>query len=86
MNPQEYWNIGVQLVALNYQTPGLMMDLQVRNISLLLSYLCLPLQEGKFQANGACGYVLKPANQRDNDSAHETDSGTSQVMKDSVAR
>jgi len=29
MNPQEFWNYGVQLVALNYQTPGLMMDLQV---------------------------------------------------------
>lgn len=29
MNPQEFWNRGVQLVALNYQTPGLMMDLQV---------------------------------------------------------
>lgn len=29
---------------MNYQTPGLMMD----------------LQEGKFLANGGCGYVLKP--------------------------
>lgn len=29
MNPQEFWNFGVQIVALNYQTPGLMMDLQV---------------------------------------------------------
>jgi hypothetical protein len=29
---------------MNYQTPGLMMD----------------LQEGKFAANGGCGYVLKP--------------------------
>lgn len=29
MNPQEFWNYGIQLVALNYQTPGLMMDLQV---------------------------------------------------------
>uniref|UniRef100_A0A914W8E7 Phosphoinositide phospholipase C n=2 Tax=Plectus sambesii TaxID=2011161 RepID=A0A914W8E7_9BILA len=44
MNPQEFWNFGVQIVALNYQTPGLMMD----------------LQEGKFMANGGCGYVLKP--------------------------
>jgi hypothetical protein len=30
MNPQEFWNFGLQMVALNYQTPGLMMDLQVR--------------------------------------------------------
>jgi len=45
INPQEFWNFGISLVALNYQTPGLMMD----------------LQEGKFLANGACGYVLKPA-------------------------
>lgn len=44
-NPQDFWNFGLNLVALNYQTPGLMMD----------------LQEGKFAANGACGYVLKPA-------------------------
>ena len=29
MNPQEFWNFGIQCVALNYQTPGLMMDLQV---------------------------------------------------------
>ncbi|KAL3095460.1 hypothetical protein niasHS_007559 [Heterodera schachtii] len=45
LNPQEFWNFGFSLVALNYQTPGLMMD----------------LQEGKFLANGGCGYVLKPA-------------------------
>lgn len=45
MNPQEFWNFGVNLCALNYQTPGLMMD----------------LQEGKFAANGGCGYTLKPA-------------------------
>nr|CAD2196851.1 unnamed protein product [Meloidogyne enterolobii] len=45
LNPQEFWNFGCQFVALNYQTPGLMMD----------------LQEGKFLANGSCGYVLKPS-------------------------
>ncbi|CAD5213613.1 unnamed protein product [Bursaphelenchus okinawaensis] len=44
MNPQEFWNFGVNLCALNYQTPGLMMD----------------LQEGKFAANGGCGFVAKP--------------------------
>uniref|UniRef100_A0A914Z205 Phosphoinositide phospholipase C n=1 Tax=Panagrolaimus superbus TaxID=310955 RepID=A0A914Z205_9BILA len=49
MNPQEFWNFGLNIVALNYQTPGLMMD----------------LQEGKFAANGGCGYVLKPTVMRD---------------------
>ncbi|GMT18776.1 hypothetical protein PFISCL1PPCAC_10073, partial [Pristionchus fissidentatus] len=44
LNPQEFWNHGCQIVEMNYQTPGLMMD----------------LQEGKFSENGGCGYVLKP--------------------------
>jgi len=44
-SPLEFWNSGVQLVALNFQTPGLMMD----------------LYDGKFRQNGGCGYVLKPA-------------------------
>ncbi|KAH7731721.1 hypothetical protein AAVH_00619 [Aphelenchoides avenae] len=49
LNPQEFWNYGINLVALNYQTPGLMMD----------------LQEGKFAANGGCGYILKPSIMRE---------------------
>lgn len=49
LNPQEFWNNGVQLVCLNYQTPGLMMD----------------MQEGKFSDNGGCGYVLKPQVMKD---------------------
>nr|XP_057931618.1 1-phosphatidylinositol 4,5-bisphosphate phosphodiesterase zeta-1-like [Doryrhamphus excisus] len=44
-NPQEFWNVGSQLVALNFQSPGLPMD----------------LNDGRFQDNGGCGYVLKPA-------------------------
>lgn len=48
-NPQEMWNCGCQLVALNYQTPGLMMNLNT----------------GKFLENGGCGYVLKPAVMRE---------------------
>ncbi|VDK79797.1 unnamed protein product [Litomosoides sigmodontis] len=44
MNPQEYWNYGIQMVSLNHQASGLMMD----------------LQQGKFSENGGCGYVLKP--------------------------
>ncbi|PFX30571.1 Inactive phospholipase C-like protein 1 [Stylophora pistillata] len=48
-NPQEMWDCGCQIVALNYQTPGLMMD----------------LNQGKFLENGSCGYVLKPAVMRE---------------------
>uniref|UniRef100_A0A8C2SSR7 Phosphoinositide phospholipase C n=1 Tax=Coturnix japonica TaxID=93934 RepID=A0A8C2SSR7_COTJA len=43
-NPQEFWNVGCQMVALNFQTPGIPME----------------LQNGKFLDNGGCGYVLKP--------------------------
>ncbi|XP_053412125.1 1-phosphatidylinositol 4,5-bisphosphate phosphodiesterase zeta-1 [Nycticebus coucang] len=48
-NPQEFWNIGCQMVALNFQTPGLPMD----------------LQNGKFFDNGGSGYILKPQFLRD---------------------
>ncbi|XP_067329042.1 1-phosphatidylinositol 4,5-bisphosphate phosphodiesterase eta-2 isoform X2 [Anolis sagrei] len=43
-NPQPFWNAGCQLVALNYQSEGRM----------------LQLNRAKFNANGNCGYVLKP--------------------------
>uniref|UniRef100_A0A665UMU2 Phosphoinositide phospholipase C n=1 Tax=Echeneis naucrates TaxID=173247 RepID=A0A665UMU2_ECHNA len=43
-NPQFYWNVGCQLVALNYQTEGRMMQ----------------LNRAKFMVNGSSGYVLKP--------------------------
>uniref|UniRef100_A0A3Q2XH46 Phosphoinositide phospholipase C n=1 Tax=Hippocampus comes TaxID=109280 RepID=A0A3Q2XH46_HIPCM len=43
-NPQEMWNAGCQMVALNFQTPGEQMD----------------LNQGRFLPNGRCGYVLKP--------------------------
>uniref|UniRef100_A0A3Q3G765 Phosphoinositide phospholipase C n=1 Tax=Labrus bergylta TaxID=56723 RepID=A0A3Q3G765_9LABR len=48
-NPQGYWKGGVQLVALNQQTPGAMLD----------------LHRGRFLQNGGCGYVLRPAVMRD---------------------
>ncbi|NWV80819.1 PLCZ1 phosphodiesterase, partial [Dasyornis broadbenti] len=48
-NPQEFWNVGCQMVALNFQTPGPQME----------------LQDGKFLDNGGCGYVLKPEFLRD---------------------
>ncbi|XP_036074553.1 1-phosphatidylinositol 4,5-bisphosphate phosphodiesterase eta-1 isoform X4 [Rousettus aegyptiacus] len=43
-NPLPYWNAGCQLVALNYQSEGRMMQ----------------LNRAKFKTNGNCGYVLKP--------------------------
>ncbi|XP_054446776.1 1-phosphatidylinositol 4,5-bisphosphate phosphodiesterase zeta-1 [Pteronotus mesoamericanus] len=48
-NPQEFWNVGCQMVALNFQTPGLPMD----------------IQNGKFLDNGNSGYILKPQFLRD---------------------
>ena len=43
-NPVPSWNVGSQIVALNYQTSGLMMQ----------------LNDGKYTDNGNSGYVLKP--------------------------
>ncbi|XP_036427731.1 1-phosphatidylinositol 4,5-bisphosphate phosphodiesterase delta-3-A-like [Colossoma macropomum] len=44
-NPQDMWNVGCQIVALNFQTDGEQMD----------------LNRGRFLPNGRCGYVLKPS-------------------------
>ncbi|XP_017712330.1 PREDICTED: 1-phosphatidylinositol 4,5-bisphosphate phosphodiesterase delta-4 isoform X4 [Rhinopithecus bieti] len=52
-NPQELWNAGCQMVAMNMQTAGLEMD------------IC----DGHFRQNGGCGYVLKPDFLRDNQSS-----------------
>nr|UPI11531.1 phospholipase C gamma 1 [Mythimna separata] len=43
-NPVPFWNVGSQMVALNYQTPDKPMQVNM----------------GKFKENGGCGYVLKP--------------------------
>ncbi|NWW85571.1 PLCD4 phosphodiesterase, partial [Rhynochetos jubatus] len=51
-SPQEMWNVGCQIVALNFQTAGAEMD------------LC----DGLFSQNGRCGYVLKPSFMRDEES------------------
>ncbi|XP_062953217.1 1-phosphatidylinositol 4,5-bisphosphate phosphodiesterase delta-4 isoform X2 [Cynocephalus volans] len=48
-NPQELWNAGCQMVAMNMQTAGPEMD------------IC----DGLFRQNGGCGYVLKPDFLRD---------------------
>ncbi|XP_048737341.1 1-phosphatidylinositol 4,5-bisphosphate phosphodiesterase beta-4-like isoform X2 [Ostrea edulis] len=42
--PQLFWNAGCQMVALNFQTPDIAMQ----------------LNQGKFEYNGNCGYLLKP--------------------------
>ncbi|KAG9510544.1 1-phosphatidylinositol 4,5-bisphosphate phosphodiesterase beta-4, partial [Fragariocoptes setiger] len=42
--PQIFWNAGSQMVALNFQTPDLPMQ----------------LNQGKFEYNGSTGYLLKP--------------------------
>ncbi|CAF1682214.1 unnamed protein product [Rotaria magnacalcarata] len=44
LNPQDFWNVGCQMVAMNYQTAGRFMDVYF----------------GRFLTNGGCGYVLKP--------------------------
>ncbi|CAH1239345.1 PLCH1 [Branchiostoma lanceolatum] len=44
-DPQPLWNMGCQMVALNYQTEGRVMQ----------------LNRARFSANGGCGYALKPA-------------------------
>ncbi|KAE8278716.1 1-phosphatidylinositol 4,5-bisphosphate phosphodiesterase delta-4 [Larimichthys crocea] len=48
-NPQEMWNAGCQIVALNFQTAGEGMD----------------LNDGLFSQNGSCGYTLKPSFMRE---------------------
>uniref|UniRef100_A0A3P9MXE6 Phosphoinositide phospholipase C n=1 Tax=Poecilia reticulata TaxID=8081 RepID=A0A3P9MXE6_POERE len=44
MNPQDLWKCGCQIVSMNFQTAGLMMDLNT----------------AWFRQNGTCGYVLRP--------------------------
>ncbi|XP_070708678.1 1-phosphatidylinositol 4,5-bisphosphate phosphodiesterase delta-1a isoform X2 [Pempheris klunzingeri] len=47
-NPVPMWNVGCQIVALNFQTPSKEMH----------------LNQGRFLPNGFCGYILKPEYQR----------------------
>ncbi|XP_053119091.1 1-phosphatidylinositol 4,5-bisphosphate phosphodiesterase delta-1 [Hemicordylus capensis] len=51
-NPVDMWNVGCQIVALNFQYKGAEMD----------------VHQGRFQENGFCGYVLKPEFLRDEQS------------------
>ncbi|XP_067931540.1 1-phosphatidylinositol 4,5-bisphosphate phosphodiesterase delta-1-like [Watersipora subatra] len=43
-NPVDMWNVGCQLVSLNFQT----------------SDRAMQIYRGKFKDNGSCGYILKP--------------------------
>ncbi|XP_028616423.1 1-phosphatidylinositol 4,5-bisphosphate phosphodiesterase delta-4 [Grammomys surdaster] len=52
-NPQEHWNVGCQMVAMNMQTAGSAMD----------------IYDGLFRQNGGSGYVLKPEFLRDTQSS-----------------
>ncbi|CAJ1082103.1 -phosphatidylinositol 4%2C5-bisphosphate phosphodiesterase delta-1a isoform X1 [Xyrichtys novacula] len=47
-NPVPMWNVGCQIVALNFQTPSKEMH----------------INQGRFLPNGFCGYILKPEFQR----------------------
>ncbi|CAF0886790.1 unnamed protein product [Rotaria sp. Silwood1] len=59
LNPQDFWNVGCQMVSMNYQTSGKFMDVYF----------------GRFLSNGGCGYVLKPSYLRsDNTSISATSS------------
>ncbi|XP_038277911.1 1-phosphatidylinositol 4,5-bisphosphate phosphodiesterase delta-4 [Dermochelys coriacea] len=62
-DPQEMWNVGCQLVALNVQTAGAEMD------------LC----DGLFRQNARCGYVLKPAFLRETGTAFDPDNPRSRA-------
>ncbi|XP_048342737.1 1-phosphatidylinositol 4,5-bisphosphate phosphodiesterase delta-4 isoform X2 [Sphaerodactylus townsendi] len=56
-NPQDMWNVGCHMVALNFQTAGTEMD----------------LYDGLFSQNGHCGYVLKPTFMRDTETYFSPD-------------
>lgn len=53
--PQIFWNAGCQQVSLNFQTPDLPMQ----------------LNQGKFEYNGNCGYLLKPDFMRRHDKSFD---------------
>ncbi|XP_012691855.2 1-phosphatidylinositol 4,5-bisphosphate phosphodiesterase delta-4 [Clupea harengus] len=55
--PQDMWNVGCQIVALNFQTAGTEMD----------------LNDGLFNQNSSCGYILKPTFLREYENAFDPD-------------
>ena len=58
-NPGPYWNIGAQMVALNYQTPS----------------KALVVNEALFSLNQRCGYVLRPPYRSGKSGAAREESG-----------
>ncbi len=72
-NPSLCWAVGCQMVALNFQTPGVPTQLNqvcsrsdgsvtVCTVVTLsrVSTRCLLYAQARFRQNGRCGYVLKP--------------------------
>ncbi|KAL6031130.1 hypothetical protein STEG23_024746 [Scotinomys teguina] len=65
-NPLVFWLHGIQLVALNYQTDGKWRELENITLSEVTQIqkdkhdLPLHLNAAMFEANGGCGFVLKP--------------------------
>ncbi len=55
-NPQPCWNVGCQLVALNFQTTDT---------------LAMHLHRGRFRQNAHTGYILKPSFLRDPDTVFD---------------
>lgn len=67
--PQIFWNVGCQMTALNFQTLGKLLDTKYDLVSKIeqLVYeinlnvdLGMQLNQGKFEYNNRCGYLLKP--------------------------
>lgn len=63
LNPQDFWNVGCQMVSMNYQTAGKFMDIYF----------------GRFLSNGGCGYVLKPTYLRYDNAAAAATASSSMV-------
>jgi phosphatidylinositol phospholipase C beta len=62
--PQVFWNAGCQMVSLNFQTSGEYLYLKsqgiLNNFFFFIPDLPQQLNQGKFEYNGNCGYLLKP--------------------------
>ena len=62
-DPIPLWNHGIQMVALNVQTPGKWLVLDGYSFLFIIINLSgqhMYLNQGKFRQNGGCGYILKP--------------------------
>lgn len=59
---QIYWNVGCQMVALNFQTSGMCHLIRKHERSLSCMYTDVPVQinHAKFEFNGNTGFLYKP--------------------------